>query len=158
MEFVPWTPPADSVLALQQLGRRLLQLRGELTREEARLHAIAYTPDQNGLIAADLEASIRHLKKRIEALHLAAVAVAEKDPALALQLRRVCSVPGIGKTSALRLLGELLVLPKDLKAPQWVAHAGLDPRPARAGKKMPRAISAAPATATCVWLCSCLRW
>ena len=26
MEFVPWTPPADAVLALQQLGRRMVQL------------------------------------------------------------------------------------------------------------------------------------
>jgi len=60
MEFVPWTPPAEAVLALQQLGRRLVQLRGELTREEARLHAIAFTPDRDGLIAADLAAHIRH--------------------------------------------------------------------------------------------------
>src|SRR5688500_4963482 len=36
MDFVAWTPPADAVLALQQLGRRLVQLRGELTRDAAR--------------------------------------------------------------------------------------------------------------------------
>jgi hypothetical protein len=40
----------------------MVQLRRELTREEARLHAITYTPDRNGLIAADLAANIRHLK------------------------------------------------------------------------------------------------
>ena len=142
MEFVAWRPPTDAVLALQQLGRRLVQLRGELTREEARLHAIAYTPDRDGLIAADLAANIRHLKKRIKALQQAAAELAAREPELASQVERLCSVPGIGKVSALRLLGELLVLPRELKAKQWVAHSGLDPRPRQSGTKdAPRHIS-----------------
>jgi transposase len=142
MEFVPWRPPTDPVLALQQLGRRLVQLRGELTREEARLHAIAYTPDRAGLIAADLAANIRHLKKRIKALQRSAAEVAAREPELAVQVERLCSVPGIAKVSALRLLGELLVLPRELKAKQWVAHAGLDPRPRQSGASdAPRQIS-----------------
>ena len=142
MEFVPWTPPGDAVLALQQLGRRLVQLRGELTREEARLHAIAYTPDHEGFIAADLAAHIRQLKKRIQALQQAAAELAARDPELAVQVQRLCSVPGIGQVTALRLLGELLVLPRDLKAKQWVAHAGLDPRPRQSGTvDAPRHIS-----------------
>ena len=142
MEFVPWTPPAAAVLALQQIARRLVQLRGELTREQARRHAIAFTPDRDGLIAADLGANLRHLQKRIKALHLAALEVAAEDPELAPKLERLCTVPGIGKLSALRLLGELLVLPKGLKAKQWVAHAGLDPRPRQSGTvDAPRHIS-----------------
>jgi transposase len=142
MEFVPWTPPADAVLALQQLGRRLVQLRGELTREEARLHALAFTPDRDGIIAADLGANIRHLQKRIKGLQLAAAELAAQEPELAAMVERLCSVPGIGLASALRLLGELLVLPADLKAKQWVAHAGLDPRPRQSGTQdAPRHIS-----------------
>jgi phage host-nuclease inhibitor protein Gam len=79
---------------LQQLGRRMVQLRGELTREEARLHAITYTPDRNGLIAADLAANIRHLKKRLKALQAAALKLALHDPALADKLTRLCNTPG----------------------------------------------------------------
>jgi len=142
MEFVPWTPPTDAVLALPQIGRRLVQLRGELTREQARLHAIAFTPDRDGLIAADLHANIRHLQKRLKSLHLSAAELAAHEPDLAVQVPRLCSVPGIGELSALRLLGELLVLPKDLKAKPWVAHAGLDPRPRPSGATAaPRPIS-----------------
>ena len=142
MEFVPWTPPADAVLALQQLGRRLVQLRGELTREQGRLHAIAFTPDRDGIIAKDLGAHIAHLQKRIKALQQAAAELAAKEPDLDTMVRRLCSVPGIGKLSALRLLGELLMLPADLKAKQWVAHAGLDPRPRQSGTvDAPRHIS-----------------
>ena len=142
MDFVPWTPPAAAVLALQQIGRRLVQLRGDLTCEQARLHAIGYTPDCGGLIAADLEAHLRQLQKRIKTLQDAALELARQDPALAPQLARLCSVPGIGQLSALRLLGELLPLPADLKAKQWVAHAGLDPRPRQSGTvDAPRHIS-----------------
>ena len=142
MDFVPWTPPAEPVLALQQLGRRMGQLREELTREQARLHAIAYTPDRGGLIAADLAVNIRHLQKRMKALQQAAAALAAREPELATQVERLCSVPGIGELSALTLLGELLVLPRELKAKQWVAHAGLDPRPRQSGQSdAPRQIS-----------------
>jgi transposase len=43
----------------------------------------------------------------------------------------------------MRILAELLVLPDDLAAPQWVAHAGLDPRPYESGTSVhrPRRIS-----------------
>jgi transposase len=59
------------------------------------------------------------------------------------KLAHLVSAKGIGETSAMRLLAELLVLPDDLAAPQWVAHAGLDPRPYESGTSIhrPRRIS-----------------
>ena len=142
MDFVPWTPPPAAVLSLQQVSRRMLQLREELTREQARLHAVEFTPDHDGLIAADLRGNIRHLQKRLQALQQSAAELAAREPDLAAQVARLRSVPGIGELSALKLLGELLVLPRDLKAKQWVAHAGLDPRPRQSGATdAPRHIS-----------------
>src|SRR5262249_17492495 len=38
------------------------------------------------------------------------------------------SVKGIAAASALAILAELAVLPQDMSAREWVAHAGLDPR------------------------------
>jgi len=43
------------------------------------------------------------------------------------------SVKGIGKTTAIQLIGELLVLPNDMTPRQWVAYAGLDPRVVESG-------------------------
>jgi transposase len=108
MEFVPWTPPADAVLALQQLGRRLVQLRGELTREQGRLHAIAYTPDRDGLIAADL--ALTFVISKTDQSSQAAPPNSPPRARLAARVERLCSVPGIGRGSA-RLLGELLCCP-----------------------------------------------
>ncbi|HEU0073176.1 MAG TPA: transposase [Dehalococcoidia bacterium] len=38
------------------------------------------------------------------------------------------SIKGIAAASAIQILGELCVLPKDMSKRQWVAMAGLDPR------------------------------
>jgi transposase len=54
------------------------------------------------------------------------------------------SASGIGPPSAIKLIGELMVLPADMQAAQWVAHAGLDPRPHESGTThKPRRISKA---------------
>ena len=41
--------------------------------------------------------------------------------------RLMLNVPGIGETSALQILGELVVLSDTADARQWVAFSGLDP-------------------------------
>ncbi len=69
----------------------------------------------------------------MKALRLAALALVKAYSALFTALERLTTTPGIAHTSALRLLAELLVLPVGLKAPQWVAQAGLDPRPCESG-------------------------
>ena len=43
---------------------------------------------------------------------------------------------GIATHSAVQLLPELLVLPDDMSVRQWVAHAGLDPRPYQSGSSV----------------------
>jgi len=51
------------------------------------------------------------------------------------------STTGIAAASAIQLLGELLVLPQDMRAKQWVALADLDPRQHQSGasvNKKPR--------------------
>ena len=74
-----------------------------------------------------------------------AVALVLSVPHLSMLFQRLLSIPGIGETSALRLLAEWAVLPEGMKPPQWVAHAGLDPRPHESGQSVhrPRAITKA---------------
>lgn len=143
MEFVPWTPPAPEVLALQALSRRLCALKAEVVREQARLHAVGFTPDPGRVIAHDVELNLAHLRRRIQALEAAAGRLLAEHPSLRAAAARLCSTPGIARTSAVRLLAELLVLPPHLKAPQWVAQAGLDPRPVESGTSVhkPRRIT-----------------
>jgi transposase len=61
-------------------------------------------------------------------LTLAALELVLSDPQLARRNELLLSVPGIGVTSALNLLAELLRLGPDCGVRQGVAFAGLDPR------------------------------
>jgi len=143
MPFVAWQPPAPEVLELQAINRRIVQLTTELAREKNRRHASEFAGASADAIADDIEVNIRHLERRIERMHDSGLKLVRGVPALATKLAHLVSTKGIGDASAMRLLAELLVLPDDLAAPQWVAHAGLDPRPYESGTSIhrPRRIS-----------------
>ena len=143
MPFVAWQPPAAEVLQLQAINRRIVQLNTELAREKNRRHASEFAGACADAIAHDIEVNIHHLERRIERMHDSGLKLVRGVPALATKLAHLVSTKGIAEASAMRLLGELLVLPDELAAPQWVAHAGLDPRPYDSGTSVhrPRCIS-----------------
>src|ERR1700680_2505154 len=143
MPFVAWQPPAPEILELQAINRRIDQLHTELTREKNRRHASEFAGPSADAIAHDIEVNIHHLERRIAGMQDSGLQRVRGVPALAAKLAHLVSAKGIGEASAMRILAELLVLPDDLAAPQWVAHAGLDPRPYESGTSVhrPRRIS-----------------
>jgi transposase len=143
MPFTAWQPPTPEILELQAINRRIVQLNTELTREKNRRHAVEFAGASANAIANDIEVNMHHLERRIERMHNSGLNLVRGVPALATKLAHLVSTKGIGEASAMRLLAELLVLPDDLAAPQWVAHAGLDPRPYESGTSVhrPRRIS-----------------
>lgn len=138
MPFTAWQPPAPEILQLQAINRRIVQLTTELTREKNRRHAAEFAGASGDAIANDIEVNIHHLERRLERMHNSGLRLVRGVPALATKLAHLISTKGIGAASAMRLLAELLVLPDDLAAPQWVAHAGLDPRPYESGTSVHR--------------------
>ena len=138
MPFTAWQPPAPEILELQAINRRIVQLNTELTREKNRRHASEFAGTRADAIAHDIEVNIHHLERRLERMHQSGLRLIRRVPALATKLAHLVSAKGIGELSAMRLLAELLVLPDDLAAPQWVAHAGLDPRPYESGTSVHR--------------------
>lgn len=138
MPFIPWQPPAPEILALQAINRRIVQLHTERTREKNRRHAAEFAGASADAIAHDIEVNIHHLERRLERMHQRGLQLVHDTPALSTKLAHLVSAKGIGEASAMRLLAELLVLPDDLAAPQWVAHAGLDPRPYESGTSVHR--------------------
>ncbi len=138
MPFTAWQSPAPEILQLQAINRRIVQLQTELTREKNRCHAAEFAGASGDAIANDIEVNIRHLERRIERMHDSGLQLVRGVPTLAIKLAHLVSTKGIGEASAMRILAELLVLPDDLAAPQWVAHAGLDPRPYESGTSVHR--------------------
>lgn len=136
MEFRPWTPPQAAYLQLQATARRIYQLNAEKCREENRLEALAVSGIQAKALSGDIRRSIAGFERRILALEKAAMELIARDPELHRCFELMISIKGIAKRSAIRLLGELALLPKDMKAPQWVAQAGLDPRVRQSGTSL----------------------
>ncbi|MDO8688454.1 MAG: IS110 family transposase [Dehalococcoidia bacterium] len=145
MPFQPWQPPPEEVLQLQALTRRIAQLKVIVTQESNRLHADQHRQTLGRQISQDLQFHLRYLERRIEHLEDQALQLIQGHPQLQEKFTRLTSVTGIATTSALNLLAELLVLPDDLQPEQWVAQAGLDPRPRESGTSVhkPRFISKA---------------
>ena len=138
MPFMSWTPPAEPVLALRAIARRIAALVTERTRERNRLHALAATAEASAVVVNDIEVNVRHLERRIELLSAQAIELIAAHAELQTAFARLVSVPGIATRSAVQLLPELLVLPVGMTVRQWVAHAGLDPRAHQSGTSVDR--------------------
>jgi transposase len=119
-----WTPPSHSQSHLQELTRHLLSRKRELTKERNRLG----NPRQNKAVCKDIKSSIKHLEKSIQSLEKAITELIEADPALLVNMKLLCSIDGIGPTTAAIILAELPPVDQFKSCSQAVAYAGLSPR------------------------------
>jgi transposase len=145
MDFNVWQPPREEILELQHITRRVVQLNTELTRERNRNKAASRLGIIGRVVANDTAVNMRHLQRRIETMENAAWEIVNNDPELNPRIQQLMTVTGIAKKTGPRLLAELASLPDDMSGPQWVAHAGLDPKPHESGTSTnkPRRISKA---------------
>jgi len=133
MPFKPWQPPAEEILELQHISRRIIQLNTELTRERNRHKAALRMGSIGRVVAHDTLVNIRHLQRRIAAMEAEVLNLIASIPELQDDMDLLISVNGIAQKTASKLIAELHTLPQDMSASQWVAYAGLDPRPYESG-------------------------
>lgn len=143
MPFKPWSAPTAAVLEVQSLAHRLSQLSKEIQRERSRLHAAQRAGAHTRLVQHDIRAHLKQLSTRLERLQTRAIEQLRQHHRLSEAFDLIDSVPGFAELSAFKVLAELQPLPPDMTAPQWVAQAGLDPRPQESGTSVtaPRRIS-----------------
>ncbi len=123
MEFIAWNPPKESVWELRAIARRMDVLSRQSVAEKNRLHS-----SLSDLISSDIEVNIKHLKRRTVQLQKKALELIEADDDMLQKFTLMITIIGIAELSAIRIMGEILMLPEDMSVRQWVAHAGLDPR------------------------------
>lgn len=131
MTCTPWQPPRQAIWDLRAIARRMDVLTRQRAAEKNRLHA-----SRSALISSDIEVNIRHLQRRIDQLQRKALSLIEYDDELLQIFTLITTISGIAEASAIRIMGEILMLPEDMKARQWVAHAGLDPRSFESGSSV----------------------
>jgi transposase len=127
MEFVRWQAPSEERTHLRWLARRIADLVNQQTQEKNRLHAAQASQDLPELVRRDLGEHLKELETRIKNLRREALKLLKDSEEMNRCYRLITTIKGIGDISAIQILSELLVLPRDLKVKQWVAWAGLDP-------------------------------
>lgn len=128
MEFRAWARPDENSLALWAIARRLEALTKERTAEKNRQHAAGVSQAIPECVRRSAARTLRFLERESKQLREEALRCIASDVRLRRRYELLRSVPGIGETSGIQILAELLLLPEDRDVRQWVAYAGLDPR------------------------------
>ena len=136
MDFVAWTRPSDEKISLRGFARRIDALTRQKAAAKNQLHALSASKENPKAVLRDAELSISQLEKRIACLSKEALALIGKHPDLERAFLLLTGIKGIAQTSAIALMGELLLLPKGLSHREWVKSAGLDPRAFDSGKSV----------------------
>jgi len=103
------------------------------TQQNNRAHASAASQALPVLVVKEMQRHQKYLEQRMTRLRREALRLIAGDPELDRRFRLMLTTTGIAETSALQILGELVVLPD---AHQWVAFSGLDPRLFKSGKSV----------------------
>ncbi len=136
MPFSPWKKPDDAFLQVRACARRIEALTKQRTQAKNQLHALQATDTTPSFILEDVQLSIAQADHQIDALRQRTLQLIEANETMQQVLTLLLSVKGIAEASAIQLMGELLVLPDDMKAKQWVAMAGLDPKHHQSGSSI----------------------
>jgi len=127
-----WQPPAPAVRELQALVRRLESLIEMRVSEENRLSSGVSIE----AVRDSLEEHIAYLVAEIKQTELLIREHINNHPNLKQKSDLLDSIPGIGATTAARLLAEITDFTQYQSARQVAAYAGLVPRERRSGSSV----------------------
>jgi len=128
MLFVAWERPADQCIGLRVISRRISALSKQKAQTKNQLHALSSTQESPQLVIEQTEALIAVFTQQITLLRDAALELIQQYEALKQAYILITGIKGIAQAASIQILAELMILPDDMSARQWVAHAGLDPR------------------------------
>ena len=127
-----WTPPPPERRQLQALVRRIESLKAMRQQERNRLDLEA----ADSLLSASLREHLVHLDDQIATLQQQVRTHVQSCATLRHQAALLQSIPGIGETTAHKLLAEVPLLGQYRSARQAAAYAGLSPRQRESGSSV----------------------
>jgi len=119
-----WEPPAPEIRVLKELTRRLNALIGERTREKNRLTS----GSKNAIVIDSIKRNIAFLSQQITLLEEEIQDHINQYPDLKRDQDLLVSITGIGKKTAMIILGELPDVERFENVGQAIAYAGLSPK------------------------------
>ncbi len=132
MKPEPWIPPKSEYMALKDIGRQINRITKDKVKAKNRLHALQ-SKNSPAILIEDLEESVSYYESRINRLSTAALKLIHEDEELTVVFECMIAAKGIGQSSAIAILAEFVVLPKEMKAKQVARYSGLDIRVHQSG-------------------------
>jgi transposase len=126
---LPWTPPPAAVRELQARVRRVEMLQEMAQQEVNRLHSGLHSP----AVRASMEATLAFLRQEMAQMQRLVQEQVEQSADLQHQQRLLCSIPGLGRWTAARVLAESEQVRTSVSARHLAAYAGLTPRERTSG-------------------------
>lgn len=136
MPWRAWQPPRKALFELRTIARQIGAIARARAADKNRLHALGAQAGAPRVLVRDLEGAVRAADRRIARLAAAALKLIGADEALKAQYEALLSAKGIGEASAIAILAELALLPRDMRARECASHAGLDVRLNESGSSL----------------------
>ena len=125
----PWTPPAPEIRTLQGLVRRHRSLIEMRTEEQNRLDA----PIVADPVKASITTMLESIESELKRVDREIAQLFERHPPLRRQRDLLLSIPGIGETTAAKILGEMPNITEYRNVKAVGAFSGLSPQQYESG-------------------------
>jgi len=121
-----WSPPSENFKMIRDLSREHTSISAAKTAAMSQLHALKYAHKVNKIVISMKEEQIYFYKKQLKLIEQEMRALVKADDDLALKVKRIETIKGIGFLTVIKLVSELngFQLFKNIR--QLVSYAGLD--------------------------------
>ncbi len=123
-----WTPPTPHEEEMLAIVRHIDALKKMVQAERNRLHHLGTVGKTTLKVQKAIKKTIKFLEKQIKELNGGLRKIAKEHPETKEKIKLLCSIPGIGETTAFSLLVEIGDVTRFDSVKQLVAHAGLAPK------------------------------
>lgn len=134
MELNKWEPTSENYIRVQQMYRSIELFLINITQAENQIEAICNSPVYDKALCCTLKSHVKQLKKRIEKLEEQIEALIKEEDSCVVG--RICTIPGIGKKTAIALLVATKGLHGFDNYRQVSSYLGLCPRIYDSGKSV----------------------
>jgi len=129
----PWTPPAPHEEAMLSIVRHIEAVKEMVQAEKNRLHALETVGPSTTGVQKEIKKHIRFLEAQISELDQGLKKLIKEHPDIDENVKLLCSIPGVGDTTASAMLTEIGDISRFDNVKQLVAYAGIAPAERQSG-------------------------
>ena len=133
MKPTEWTPPKPHEEQMLNMVRHVDTIKEMIQAERNRLHHLEIVGESTLDVQKSIKKHIRFLEKQIDEQNSGLKKLVKGHPETDEDVKRLCSIPGIGETTAFSLITEIGDVSRFDGVKQLVAHAGLAPKEQTSG-------------------------